>query len=83
VPDFAVRFYDAVRADDTAGVVAALREFVIPYCDLRNRRPGYPVSIIKAGLAVVGRPAGGVRAPLSDLADDELLELEALVKKVS
>lgn len=55
LPDLAVRFYDAVRAGDNAGVVAALRDFVIPYCDLRNRRPGYPVSIIqRLPAAVVG-----------------------------
>lgn len=83
VPEFAVRFYDAVRADDGAAVIAMLNEFVIPYCDLRNRKPGYAVSIIKAGLKVVGRPAGAVRAPLTDLDDDELLELETLVRKVS
>ena len=82
-PDFAVRFYDAVRADDAATVVAALNDFVIPYSNLRNRKPGYAVSIIKAGLKVVGRPAGSVRPPLSDLTDDELLELGTLVRKVT
>jgi 5-dehydro-4-deoxyglucarate dehydratase len=83
VPDFAVRFYDAVRAGDSARVVAALNDFVIPYCDLRNRKRGYPVSIIKSGLKVVGRPAGNVRPPLSDLTDDELHVLAALVQKAS
>jgi 5-dehydro-4-deoxyglucarate dehydratase len=83
VPQFAATFYDAVRRGDDRAVTDALNDFVIPYCDLRNRRPGYAVSIIKAGLKVVGRPAGAVRPPLSDLDDDELLELETLVRKVS
>lgn len=83
LPRYAVDFYGAVRRRDDAAVMSALTEFVIPYTDLRNRRPGYAVSIIKAGMKVVGRPAGPVRPPLTDLEDDELAELATLVKKVS
>jgi 5-dehydro-4-deoxyglucarate dehydratase len=83
LPRYAVDFYGAVRRRDDAAVMSALEEFVIPYTDLRNRRPGYAVSIIKAGMKVIGRPAGPVRPPLTDLDDDELAELATLVKKVS
>lgn len=83
VPKFALAFYDALRRGDHAFVINALNEFVIPYCDLRNRKPGYAVSIIKAGMKVIGRPAGPVRSPLTDLADAEVAELADLVKKVS
>ena len=55
------------RGGDDAHVFAALNEFVLPYCDLRNRTPGYAVSIVKAGMKVIGRPAGPVRPPLTDL----------------
>lgn len=83
VPTFALAFYDALRRGDHAFVINALNEFVIPYCDLRNRKPGYAVSIIKAGMKVIGRPAGPVRSPLTDLNDAEVAELAELVKKVS
>jgi 5-dehydro-4-deoxyglucarate dehydratase len=83
MPQFALDFYDAVRRRDDAFVMSALRDFVIPYCDLRNRTPGYAVSIIKAGMKVIGRPAGPVRSPLTDLEEVELEELANLVKKVS
>jgi 5-dehydro-4-deoxyglucarate dehydratase len=83
LPQFAIDFYDAIRRQDQAYVMQALEDFVVPYCDIRNRRAGYAVSIIKAGLKVVGRPAGPVRTPLSDLNDVELAELADLVKKVS
>ncbi|GGF54821.1 putative 5-dehydro-4-deoxyglucarate dehydratase [Marmoricola endophyticus] len=82
LPEFALDFYAAVRRGDTAYVLGALDSFVIPYCDLRNRANGYAVSIVKAGLTVIGRPAGPVRAPLSDLDADELAQLEVLVRKV-
>ena len=82
LPEFAAGFYAALRGGDDAEVLRRLDEFVIPYCDLRNRAPGYAVSIIKAGLKVIGRPAGPVRAPLTDLTESELAELSALVDKV-
>ncbi|NAZ83077.1 5-dehydro-4-deoxyglucarate dehydratase [Kineococcus sp. R8] len=81
-PQWALDFYAAVRARDRAGVYDRLREFVIPYLDIRNRRQGYAVSIVKAGLTAAGRPAGPVRPPLTDLTDAELAELSDLVGKV-
>jgi 5-dehydro-4-deoxyglucarate dehydratase len=83
VPQFAEDVYAAVRAGGTAFVFKALNEFVIPFCNLRNRKAGYPVSIIKAGMTVICRPAGPVRPPLTDLDTVELAELADLVKKVN
>ncbi|ASO21729.1 5-dehydro-4-deoxyglucarate dehydratase [Actinoalloteichus hoggarensis] len=82
VPEFAVEFYDAVRARDAATVYRKLNEFVLPYLEIRNRRAGYAVSIVKAGLTAVGRGAGPVRPPLTDLTAAELDDLTALVTKV-
>ena len=48
---------------------------------LRNRRKGYAVSIVKAGLRVVGRSAGPVRPPLVDLTADEQSELARMVQQ--
>jgi 5-dehydro-4-deoxyglucarate dehydratase len=83
VPEFALRFYAAVRAQDRATVYAMLSDFVIPYLDIRNRAPGYSVSIIKAGLTAVGRDGGRVRPPLTDLTADERADLATLVAKVA
>ena len=83
LPQWALDFYAAVRGGDDAHVFAALNDFVIPYCDLRNRTAGYAVSIVKAGMQVIGRPAGPVRSPLTDLTEAEVAELAALVAKVS
>ncbi|SFN28073.1 MULTISPECIES: 5-dehydro-4-deoxyglucarate dehydratase [Actinomadura] len=81
VPEFALAFYAAVRAGDRDEVRRRLAEFVLPYCDIRNRRKGYAVSIIKAGLRVTGMPAGPVRPPLTDLTETETADLAALVKR--
>ncbi|TWD74728.1 5-dehydro-4-deoxyglucarate dehydratase [Kribbella amoyensis] len=81
-PRFSTDFYAAVRAHDRDKVRAMLRDFVVPYIAIRDRQPGYGVSIVKAGLTAAGRPAGPVRPPLTDLTPEELAELTDLVKTV-
>lgn len=82
LPDFAMSFYEAVRKRDRDRVAADLKRFVLPYTAIRNRRKGYAVSIVKAGMKAVGRPAGPVRPPLTDLEPAELSELSALIEAV-
>ena len=82
LPEFALEFYDAVRAKNRALVFKWLDEFVLPYTEIRNRRQGYAVSIVKAGLKIVGHPAGPVRTPLVDLDEGELASLTALISRL-
>jgi 5-dehydro-4-deoxyglucarate dehydratase len=79
LPKFAMDFYAAVRRRDREHVYRELNEFVLPYTRIRNRRKGYAVSIVKAGMRAVGRPAGPVRLPLLDLTEGEFGELKALI----
>jgi 5-dehydro-4-deoxyglucarate dehydratase len=79
MPRWAASFYKAVRAEDQATVQAGLRDFVMPYVALRNRGKGYAVAIVKAGMNVIGKPAGAVRPPLTDLSEREREELRALI----
>ena len=79
LPVFAQDFYAAVRRRDHAEVYKGLRDFVLPYIDIRNRHKGYAVSIVKAGMRAIGRPAGPVRTPLTDLDAGEMAALSALI----
>jgi 5-dehydro-4-deoxyglucarate dehydratase len=79
IPKTAQRFYKAVRAGDTRTTDEMLRKFFDPYLALRSRKRGYAVSIVKAGMRIVGRPAGPVRAPLTDLSDAETAELRQIM----
>lgn len=83
VPQWAIEFYDAVVAQDRDEVYRRLSEFVLPYLDIRDRTQGYAVSIVKGGLAAIGRPAGPVRPPLTDLREDEVAELKDLIDRIS
>jgi 5-dehydro-4-deoxyglucarate dehydratase len=79
LPRFALDFYGAARRGEGEPVSQLLREFVDPYVEIRNRHKGYAVSIVKAGMRAVGRPAGPVRPPLTDLDAMELVDLAKLV----
>jgi 5-dehydro-4-deoxyglucarate dehydratase len=79
LPKTALRFYRAVRQGDTATTDELLRTLYLPYIALRNRGRGYAVSIVKAGMRIVGLPAGSVRPPLVDLKPHEMQELEAIL----
>ncbi|MGD6747886.1 5-dehydro-4-deoxyglucarate dehydratase [Streptomyces sp. BH106] len=83
VPEFALSFYADVRARRHDEVLRKLREFVLPYTEIRNRKSGYAVSIVKAGLTATGHPAGPVRPPLTDLEPDELDALSTLIKGIN
>ncbi|WP_454694616.1 5-dehydro-4-deoxyglucarate dehydratase [Achromobacter aegrifaciens] len=82
VPRTAMEFYRAIAAGDDDTTNRLLDDFFLPYLDIRNRVPGYAVSIVKAGAKLVGRDAGPVRAPLTDLRPDELEMLDALIRKL-
>ena len=82
IPKTAMDFYHAVANDDMATQHRLLKDFFMPYLDIRNKVPGYGVSIIKAGAKLVGHDAGPVRAPLTDLKPEEMEELDALIKSL-
>ncbi|MFB9661488.1 5-dehydro-4-deoxyglucarate dehydratase [Glycomyces mayteni] len=83
VPEFALAFYEDVRAQNSAEVYRRLSEFVLPYLEIRNLGKGYAVSIVKAGMRAVGRDAGPVRPPLTELKDEEFALLAALIEKAA
>lgn len=82
IPKTAMDFYEAVRTDDHATQNRLLKDFFLPYLEIRNRGQGYAVSIVKAGAKLVGHDAGPVRTPLTDLKASEMEALDALIKKL-
>ena len=82
IPRTAQDFYAAVTTGDMTTVNRLLKDFFFPYLAIRNRQPGYAVSIVKAGAGIIGRGAGPVRSPLSDLTAEEKQSLRALIEKL-
>jgi 5-dehydro-4-deoxyglucarate dehydratase len=82
IPKTAIEFYEAVRTDDFATQERLIDSFFLPYLDIRNKKAGYAVSIVKAGATLVGHTAGPVRTPLIDLNPQECEQLDALIKSL-
>ena len=81
MPKLAMDFYHAVASDNHAEQNRMLDEFFLPLLEIRNRKAGYAVSMIKAGARLVGHDAGPVRAPLTDLTEEECAMLDKLIRK--
>lgn len=82
IPRTAIQFYEAVSDGDQQTIDQLMDDFFIPYLAIRNRCPGYAVSIVKAGARLVGYDAGPVRPPLTDLNENEIEELGALISSL-
>ena len=82
IPKTAMDFYRAIAADDHATVGKLIDEFFLPYLEDPQPPEGYAVSIVKAGAKLVGHSAGPVRSPLTDLNEEEMAQLDALIKKM-
>ncbi len=79
VPAIARAFYEALVKGDGPAMDRLLAAFYRPLADLRDLRKGYAVSLIKAGLRAVGKPAGPVRPPLINCSPEEEEKLKAII----
>lgn len=71
-PEIADAFFIALRDK-------LLRGFCAPLVELRDRVPGYAVSLVKAAARLRGHPVGPVRVPLTDPSTADLAALTALL----
>ena len=81
MPEVTLRVRALARKGEFEQVNKILDELVLPMYELRNRRPGYKVSMIKAGMELAGLAAGGVRPPLVGMAEADKDDLRALMEK--
>ncbi|MEU8969083.1 5-dehydro-4-deoxyglucarate dehydratase [Streptomyces monashensis] len=78
-PEIAGAFFTALGDGDRGTMDKLLREFYVPLVELRDRAPGYAVSLVKAAARLRGQRVGPVRAPLADPAPADLIDLKALL----
>ncbi|MCV7278301.1 5-dehydro-4-deoxyglucarate dehydratase [Mycolicibacterium flavescens] len=78
-PDLSLAFYNALEAGNTHLVNALSAAFFHPLVRLRDSVPGYAVSLVKAGVAAQGIPAGPVRAPLVMPSADDVATLQSII----
>ncbi|MEV5173294.1 5-dehydro-4-deoxyglucarate dehydratase [Streptomyces flaveolus] len=78
-PETAGAFFTALQEDDHGTVDKLLRDFYVPFVELRDRAPGYTVFLVKAAARLRGQPVGPVRAPLTDPSPADIADLKALL----
>ena len=82
-PEASAELHDFMVAGDYAGLAAYHARVVAPIYAMRQRKPGYEVSVMKAAVDLLGYTAGPARAPLANLTPDEITELAALLKALA
>jgi 5-dehydro-4-deoxyglucarate dehydratase len=78
-PELALAFYQALETGNERLIAALLREFFHPLVRLRDKVPGYPVSLVKAGVTLEGIDAGPVRPPLIAPTAEDIAELRRII----
>jgi 5-dehydro-4-deoxyglucarate dehydratase len=81
-PEASLELYRLAREGDQAGLADYHRRVVRPFYELRQRRRGYEVAVMKAAMTLLGHPSGPVRAPLADLTTAERTELHAILDRL-
>lgn len=82
IPHISRRYLDAVESGDDATLQELHTQVILPIHRIRKQRKGYAVSLIKAGMEIVGLPVGSsVRPPLVQVEREHYRELEAIVKR--
>jgi 5-dehydro-4-deoxyglucarate dehydratase len=80
-PDIALAFHGAIESGDQKTVDLLIDQFFRPYVQLRHKRPGYAVSLVKAATRVDTPGVGAVRAPLTEPATEHVAELLNLLER--
>jgi 5-dehydro-4-deoxyglucarate dehydratase len=78
-PEVAEAYHRATEDGDRETVERLTALFYAPLVALRDRAPGYAVSLVKAGVRLRGLDVGRVRPPLVEPTERDLRELDALI----
>lgn len=81
IPHVSRLFFTALQQGDSQRLGELYRLVILPIHRIRKRRKGYAVSLIKAGMEIVGLPVGRyVRPPIVPVEPEHYIELEHIVK---
>jgi len=78
-PEASAELFRLASTGDYAGLSAYHQRVVRPFYALRQRRPGFEVSVMKAVMEILGHKAGPARSPLANPGEDDRAELARLL----
>lgn len=79
-PEASVELYRLASSGNFAGLAEYHAQVVKPIYQMRQLKPGYEVSVMKAAMELLGYVAGPSRAPLQNLNDEERQELKSILQ---
>lgn len=82
MPGVALALLRAARQGDYATVEKITSEKVQAFYDLRTRRRGYEVSVVKEAMKSLDMPAGPVRPPLVEVAEEDRATLAGIIRAI-
>ncbi|PMC35941.1 5-dehydro-4-deoxyglucarate dehydratase [Bacillus sp. UMB0899] len=81
IPHISRKFFDAVIENDQATIDDLYQHVILPINNIRRQRNGYAVSLIKAGMEIMGIPVGQtVRLPILPVEKEHYVELERILE---
>ena len=81
-PEASVELLQLARANDRPALASFHSRVVRPIYDLRQRRRGYEVTVMKAAMELLGHRAGPARPPLGNLRPAERDELADILARL-
>ncbi|MCM3569003.1 5-dehydro-4-deoxyglucarate dehydratase [Neobacillus mesonae] len=82
IPHISRKFYQAILSGDQDTANEIYQHVILPINHIRRQRNGYAVSLIKAGMEIMGIPAGqNVRLPILPVEKEHYKELESILNK--
>lgn len=79
-PEASVELYRLASSGNFAGLADYHAQVVKPIYEMRQLKPGYEVSVMKAAMELLGYVAGPSRAPLQNLNDEERNRLAEILR---
>lgn len=80
-PKLSLKLHEVASSGDSSALMQLMNTYVIPIYELRARRKGYEVSVMKETMNLLGMAAGPVRPPLPNLRPDEIRELKVILDR--
>jgi 5-dehydro-4-deoxyglucarate dehydratase len=80
-PKLSLRLHELASAGYSDELTKLMNDLVIPLYELRAKRKGYEVSVMKSMMDMIGLVGGPVRPPLVDLKPDEVEALRGTIER--
>lgn len=82
IPHISRMYFEALKNNDKETLHNLYQDVLLPINDIRKKKKGYAVSLIKAGMEIMGFNVGqSVRAPVVEVNREHYKELEGIVKQ--